>query len=77
LLYATRDTSAVPWQLRYLSFAKGSVTTIGTWNSSPLMTYNGSMGIETNLYPVDPSGCFVPVDSDLDPPGTRMVLLPD
>jgi hypothetical protein len=30
------------------------------------------------LYPVDPTGCFTVVDTDLAPgPGTRLVLLPE
>jgi hypothetical protein len=29
-------------------------------------------------YPVDPTGCFTIVDTDLPPgPGTRLVLLPE
>lgn len=77
LLYVNKDSSTVPWRLRYLSFAKGTVTTLGEWNSSPQMTSSGVMGIETDSYPVDPSGCFTVVDSDLEPAGTRMVLLPE
>jgi hypothetical protein len=77
LLYVSRDASTVPWRLRHLSFAKGTVTLIGEWNSSPQMTSSSPMGIETDYYPVDPSGCFTVVDSDLEPAGTRMVLLPD
>jgi hypothetical protein len=77
LLYVKRDSNTVPWRLRYLSFAKGTVTTLGEWNSSPQMTTSVAMGIEPNAYPVDPSGCFAVVDSDLEPAGTRAVLLPE
>jgi hypothetical protein len=36
------------------------------------------MGELQPAYPVDRNGCFVVVDSDLEPDlGTRLVLLPD
>jgi hypothetical protein len=66
-------------KLRHFSFASGMVSTLAEWNISNLLplSYASSMGGQEGAYPVDPSGCFALVDSDLPTPGTRLVMLPD
>lgn len=76
LLFEERESDGSAWQLRHFSFADAALTTLGRWNTSKLMPHIAAMGIETATYPVDPTGCFTLVDTDLEPPGTRLVLLP-
>jgi len=73
------DTLATEKQrlLRHLSFTTGGVTTLAEFRTSRLLPYTAPTGIAAEVYPIDPAGCFVPVDSDLDQPGTRLVLLPE
>ena len=50
---------------------------LGEWKESTLRSQYPSYAQPEGLYPVDPSGCFTIVDTDLAPgPGTRLVLLP-
>jgi hypothetical protein len=64
-------------RLRHLSFASGKVTTLAEWTTSHLALYAFPAGIAFGGYPVDPSGCFTLVDSDLDQTGARLVAVPD
>ena len=80
LLYVQSPAAGedVPWQLVHLSFTGGNLEVIGLWQNSnmPLGSYPaGDLGPG---YPVDPTGCFTIVDSDLpDSKGTSLVVLPD
>jgi hypothetical protein len=76
LLFEERENDGPAWRLRHVSFANGALTTLGRWNTSKLMPHIAAMGIELAAYPVDPTGCFTLVDTDLESPGTRLVLLP-
>jgi len=70
-----------PHELRYISGAAPDSILLATWtstllstSSSPASDYAPPFG----LYPIDPTGCFIVVDTDLSPgPGTRLVLLPE
>ena len=64
-------------RLRHLSFASGNVTTLGTWTTSRLAFSSLPAGVTFGGYPVDPSGCFTVVDSDLDQTGGRLGAIPD
>jgi hypothetical protein len=78
LLLVNYLTAAKKRQLRHLAFATGVVSTLAEWTSSnDLLGYSLPAGVSKPTYPIDPNGCFVPVDSDLDPQGTRLVLLPE
>lgn len=78
LLLVDYRTGEKKRQLQHLSFATGLVSTLAEWTSSNgLMVYVDPTGLQSKTYPVDPNGCFVPVDSDLDPQGTRLILLPE
>jgi hypothetical protein len=77
LLFVDKEAGTTAWRLRHLSFATGAVTALAEWNSNKLVPYSASIGLGAGVYPIDPSGCFAPVDSDLDQPGTRLVLLPE
>jgi hypothetical protein len=77
VLFVDKDAAGKAWRLHYLSFAAGVDTTLAEWTTSQLLPYAAPTGIDTQTYPIDPTGCFVPVDSDLDPVGTRLVLLPE
>jgi hypothetical protein len=77
VVFTDKATAGTNWRLRHLSFATGAFTALAEWGTNTLAPYGVTSGIETKAYPVDPTGCFVPVDSDLDPAGTRLVLLPE
>jgi hypothetical protein len=63
--------------LRYLSTAFPGSLVLGDWTETLLDTYPGSYADPPGRYPMDPTGCFTVVDTDLAPgPGTRLVLLP-
>jgi hypothetical protein len=76
LLFVEEPTGANK-QLRHLSFASGKVTTLAEWTTSQLPLYAFPAGVSFGGYPIDPSGCFTVVDSDLDQTGARLVALPD
>jgi hypothetical protein len=76
LVLVNYQTAEKKRQLRHLVFATGAVSTLAEWSSSNgLLTYSDPNGFSKQAYPIDPNGCFVPVDSDLDPQGTRLALL--
>jgi hypothetical protein len=64
-------------ELRHLSFANGTVTTLGWWGISTLALYRYPLGISSSEYPVDPNGCYIVVDSDHEQTASRLVALPD
>jgi hypothetical protein len=64
-------------RLRHLSFVTGAVVTLAEWSSSTLSLDSFPVGIRTQSYPVDPSGCFTVVDSDFDQSASRLVAIPD
>jgi hypothetical protein len=69
-----------PSELRYISGSAPDSILLGTWTSSLLSTSSpaGDYTPPFGLYPIDPTGCFTLVDTDLAPgPGTRLVLLPE
>ena len=65
-------------QLRYLSGIIPDSAVLGEWMETLLNMTPGVYGDPPGRYPVDPTGCFTVVDTDLAPgPGTRLVLLPE
>jgi hypothetical protein len=69
-----------PRELRYLSALVPDSVLLGEWTETLLSTAtsSGQFTPPYGLYPVDPTGCFTIVDTDLAPgPGTRLVLLPE
>lgn len=66
-------------QLKHLSFRNGTTTPLGPqWDASLLALSGPTIGEMPPYYPVDPTGCYAVVDSDL--PGTEGVsiaLIPD
>jgi len=76
LVFTETATDAAPARLRHLS-ATGRVSQLGQWRTSQLgLDYGACCNEPYGSYPIDPTGCFLLVDSDLDG-GTRLVLLPD
>ena len=54
----------------------GRVSELGQWRTSQLgSAYDACCNEPYARYPIDPTGCFLLLDSDLDG-GTRLVLLP-
>jgi hypothetical protein len=64
-------------ELRHLSFASGNVTVLAWWRTSTLALPNQPVGIASYEYPVDPTGCYAVVDSDMDSTASRLVALPN
>jgi hypothetical protein len=65
-------------QLRYLSASSPGSVLLGEWKTGGVML-EGWPSMPPKLhYPVDPTGCFTLVSTDLPPgPGTRLVVLPE
>lgn len=64
--------------LRYLSPSYPGSIQIAEWMDSQLTMQDSPYAEPGRFYPVDPTGCFIIVDTDLPPgPGTRLVLLPE
>jgi hypothetical protein len=64
-------------ELRYFSPSVPASTVLGEWKRT-LLDLSFEAGSLMGTYPMDPTGCFTVVDTDLAPgPGTRLVLLPD
>jgi len=78
LVFVDSSSSGASRRLRYLSIPDGNSTELGQWKSSLLaQQYGSSCNDPRTPYPIDPSGCFLLVDSDVSPgPGTSLVLLP-
>jgi len=75
LVYVER---ASPNRLHHVSFADGRNTAIAAWNRSQIPLGDMPQGEMRTGYPVDPTGCFTIVDSDLpESAGTSLVVLPD
>jgi Tol biopolymer transport system component len=75
LVFTEAATASAPARLRHLA-ATGRVSQLGQWRTSQLGSAYGPCCNEPyGSYPIDPTGCFLLVDSDLDG-GTRLVLLP-
>jgi hypothetical protein len=53
------------------------VTTLAQWRSSTLPLNHYPLGIYSQEYPVDRSGCFAVVDSDYEQTASRLIALPD
>jgi hypothetical protein len=70
--------AAGPSRLYHVSFITAQQTPLGSWNqtSLPIGDYPSAEVIAG--YPVDPTGCFTLVDSDITgAAGTSLVVLPD
>jgi hypothetical protein len=69
--------SQSPDQLRFVSANHSEV--LGEWLTSQLLPipYSSYYGTLPYIYPIDPTGCFTVLDTDLAPgPGTRLAILP-
>jgi hypothetical protein len=69
--------SQSPDQLRFVSANHSDV--LGEWLTSQLLPipYSSYYGTLPYIYPIDPTGCFTVLDTDLAPgPGTRLAILP-
>jgi len=77
LVFVDKVSSSANWRIRYLSFATGASATLTRWSTGPLMIFDSADGILTKTYPIDPTGCFLPIDSDLETGGGRLALLPE
>lgn len=76
LLFVER-TATGQSRLRFLSAGQTDATVLGAWNTSAMETLHTPETRPRGSYPVDPTGCFTIVDSDLSPNvGTSLVLLP-
>jgi len=75
LVYIESASDSAPARLRHLSGHTGSLTELARWTSNQLALEYACCN-EPSPYPIDPTGCFAMVDSDLDG-GTRLVLLPE
>jgi hypothetical protein len=65
-------------QLRYFSASAADSVVLGEFTETGLDMDPGGYVTWLGSYPMDPTGCFTVVDTDLGPgPGTRLVLLPE
>jgi hypothetical protein len=78
LLFVSASSSGAQ-QLRYFSTSAPRSVVLGEWTETLLDTHPGYyLDDPLGSYPMDPTGCFTIVDTDLAPgPGTRLVLLPE
>jgi hypothetical protein len=60
-------------RLQHLSFRDGKLTLLGQWTSTALALSSYNVGSMPPRYPVDPTGCYVVIDSNL--PGHEGVSL--
>jgi hypothetical protein len=64
--------------LRHLSFRDGAPTDLGTWTNTNLTLTQFPLGEMKPVYPVDPTGCYVVVDSDAPgAEGVSIALVPN
>ena len=76
-LYVQIPTTG-PSQLYHVSFIDGRPTPLGSWNQTNLPIGDYPSAEVVAGYPVDPTGCFTVVDSDVaGSVGTSLVVLPD
>jgi hypothetical protein len=71
-------------QLRFLSaqypgsLLLGEWTDGGGWPDTGLPTERSALSTPRTTYPIDPTGCFTLVSTDLPPgPGTRLIVIPE
>jgi hypothetical protein len=77
VIFIEQTEGATPSRLRHLSGRTGVATTLANWNSNQLAVGGGLCCNEPDhSYPIDPTGCFTVVDSDIEG-GTRLILLPE
>lgn len=75
LIFVEKEERSPLGRLRHLSGGTGASQELAKWTTNLLTTGNIPCCNEPGRsYPIDPTGCFTLVDSDLD--GTRLVLLP-
>jgi hypothetical protein len=76
-LYVQIPTTG-PSQLYHVSFIDAQQTPLGAWNQTTLPIGDYPSAEIVAGYPVDPTGCFTVVDSDIaGSVGTSLVVLPD
>ena len=67
-----------PSHLYHVSFIDAHQTSLGSWNQTNLPIGDYPSAEVVAGYPVDPTGCFTLVDSDITGSvGTSLVVLPD
>jgi len=77
VIFVRRPTTG-PSDLRYMSPSRPESLVLGEWSDTLLDMRPGPYASPLGKYPVDPTGCFTIIDTDLAPgPGTRLVLLPE
>jgi hypothetical protein len=77
LLFVNRPASG-DRQLRYFSASAADSVVLGEFTETWLDMDPGGYVTLLGSYPIDPTGCFTVVDTNLAPgPGTRLVLLPE
>jgi hypothetical protein len=75
LVFVEEALGATPARLQHLSGSTGAVSALAQWNANQLLPFAPCCNEPGPGYPIDPTGCFTVVDSDLDG-GTRLILLP-
>lgn len=77
VVFVEEASGSTPARLQHLSGPTGAVTALAQWNVNQLLPFARCCNEPGPGYPIDPTGCFTVVDSDLDGGGTRLVLLPE
>jgi hypothetical protein len=76
-LLFVETTTAGPRRLRHWSLRGGDPTDLATWRNSNLDLHQFALGEMQPVYPVDPTGCYVVVDSDASgAEGVSIALVP-
>ncbi len=75
VVFAEQAEGAKLVRLRHLSGRTGLTTDLAQWNETQMPTDNTCCNLPGPGYPIDPTGCYTIVDSDLLG-GTALILLP-
>jgi hypothetical protein len=71
-------TAGGSMRLRFVSSKLPGSTVLGEWTRSSLLRASTPSTAPYGSYPVDPTGCFTILDTDLGPrPGVSLLLLPE
>lgn len=76
VLFVEEALASTPARLQHLSGTTGAVTALAQWKVNQLLPFAPCCNEPGPGYPIDPTGCFTVVDSDLEG-DTRLILLPE
>jgi hypothetical protein len=76
VVFAEQAQGSQRARLRHLSSRTGLTTDLAQWTATQMPPYEPCCNQPGPGYPIDPTGCFTVVDSDLTG-GTSLILLPE